>query len=86
MEFTWFTLIGLAAATLTTVGFIPQAFKIIRTRNTRDLSLTMYIILAIGVTLWLIYGIMINDLPVIFANTVTSVFIFMILFLKVRYK
>jgi len=86
MEISWITIVGLVAATLTTISFIPQALKTIKTRNTRDLSLSMYIILALGVSMWLIYGLIINDLPVILANAVTSVFIFTILFLKIRYK
>jgi len=86
MEINWITLIGLLAATLTTIGFIPQAVKIIRTKNTRDLSLGMYIILVIGVFSWLTYGILIRDLPVIVANSVTAVFIVTILILKLRYK
>lgn len=79
-------MLGLFAAVLTTVGFIPQAVKIIRTRHTRDLSLGMYILLMIGVLSWLSYGILIKDLPVIAANGVTSVFIISILILKIRYK
>ena len=86
MEFTWITLLGLTAATLTTIGFIPQAAKTIRTKNTRDISLTMYVILTAGVFSWLIYGLLINDLPVILANAITSVFIVIILILKIRYK
>ena len=79
-------MLGLMAAVLTTVGFIPQAVKIIRTKNTRDLSLGMYILLTFGVLSWLTYGILIRDLPVIMANGVTSVFIISILILKIRYK
>ncbi len=86
MEINWITLIGLVAATFTTIAFVPQAIKTIRTRNTRDLSLAMYIILSTGVILWLIYGIFINDLPVILANAITSVFIISILILKIKYK
>ena len=86
MEITWITLLGLFAATLTTIGFIPQAYKIIRTRHTKDLSLGMYVLLTIGVFSWLLYGIFMNDLPVILANAVTSVFIVTILVLKIRYK
>ena len=86
MEINWITLLGLMAAILTTVGFIPQAVKIIRTKNTRDLSLGMYILLTFGVLSWLSYGILIQDLPVILANGITSVFIVTILLLKIRYK
>ncbi len=86
MELNWITMIGLVAATFTTIAFVPQAIKTIRTRNTRDLSLAMYIILSTGVIMWLIYGIFINDLPVILANAITSVFIISILILKIKYK
>jgi len=86
MEINWITLLGLFAATLTTIGFIPQAFKIIRTKNTRDLSLGMYVLLTVGVFSWLFYGIFTRDLPVILANAVTSVFIVTILILKIIYK
>jgi len=86
MEINWITMIGLVAATFTTIAFVPQAIKTIRTRNTRDLSLAMYIILSTGVIMWLIYGIFINDLPVILANAITSVFIISILILKIKYK
>jgi MtN3 and saliva related transmembrane protein len=80
------TLIGLAAATLTTVAFIPQVVRAWRTRSTRDISLPMFLVLALGITLWLIYGAMIRDLPLIAANLVTLVLVLMILFLKLRYK
>ena len=72
-------MIGLVAAALTTIGFIPQAVKTIKTRNTQDLSLHMYIILTVGVFSWLAYGILTADLPVILANAVTSIFIVTIL-------
>ncbi len=78
--------IGFTAAILTTLSFLPQAIKTIKTRNTKDLSLTMYSIFSIGVMLWFIYGIFINDLPVIIANAVTLVFALVILLYKIKYK
>lgn len=86
MEINWITMLGLFAATLTTIGFIPQAIKTIRTKNTRDISLGMYVLLTVGVFSWLAYGIFIQDLPVILANAITSVFIVTILILKITYK
>jgi MtN3 and saliva related transmembrane protein len=80
------TLIGLVAATLTTVAFVPQVVRAWRTRSTRDISLPMFLVLAAGITLWLIYGAMIRDLPLILANLVTLVLVLMILFFKLRYK
>ncbi len=80
------TLIGLAAATLTTVAFVPQVVRTWRTRSTHDISLPMFLVLAAGIVLWLIYGAMIRDLPLILANLVTLVLVLTILFFKLRYK
>jgi len=80
------TLIGLTAATLTTTAFIPQALKTIKTKNTKDLSLGMYLILTTGILFWLVYGILIRDFPVIIANGVTLFFALIILVNKIKYK
>ncbi len=81
-----FTIIGLIAAACTTLSFLPQAIKVIKTKNTSDLSLTMYLILTTGLLLWLIYGYLINDIPLMIANAITLVFAAIILFMKIRYK
>ncbi len=86
MEFNAVTILGLIAAACTTIAFIPQALKTIRTRNTKDLSLTTYILLVVGIVLWLIYGFLMKDLPVIIANAVTFFFIGTILVLKIKHK
>ena len=80
------TILGLAAATCTTISFLPQAIKIIKTKHTKDLSLGMYLVLTTGVFLWFVYGIFIKDLPVILANGITLLFIVIILFLIIKYK
>jgi lactoylglutathione lyase len=64
-------IIGLIAASLTTFAFLPQAIKTWKTKSTDDLSPTMFLLLSLGVLLWLTYGILINDLPIILANGVT---------------
>ena len=79
-------LIGSLAAIATTVAFIPQAIKVIITRDTRSISLWMYLIFTAGVLLWLLYGIMKLDLPIILANSVTSCFTVVILVFKVMEK
>ena len=83
---TLITAIGLFAALLTTVAFLPQVIKTWKTKKTRDISFTMYIILVTGVFLWLIYGFLIKDLPLILANLVTLILASSILFLKIKYK
>ena len=78
--------IGLLAATITTVSFLPQVIKSWKTRETRDISLATYIILVIGLALWLLYGFLIEDLPLITANIVTLMLAGSILFLKIKHK
>ena len=78
------TLIGMLAAACTTIALFPQVYKIYRTRKTRDLSLPMYVIFTTGILLWLIYGIMINNLPIIFANAITIVSCVYILAMMVK--
>ena len=77
-------IIGTIAATLTTVAFIPQAVKVIRTHQTRDISLSMYLIFSTGVAFWFMYGIMLDSLPMIIANIVTFIFAFTILIIKIK--
>ena len=86
MDDIYVTILGMVAATCTTVAFVPQAWKTIRTKDTKSLSLVMYCILILGTLLWLTYGILIEDLPVIVANAVTSSFIAVILFMKIKHK
>lgn len=86
MEIDLITIVGLIAASLTTIAFLPQAIMIIRTKNTRDLSLGMYVLLTCGTFMWLLYGLLSNDFPVIVANVVTFSFILTILFLKIKHK
>ncbi|MBI9068030.1 MAG: SemiSWEET family sugar transporter [Salinivirgaceae bacterium] len=79
-------MIGLVAAVLTTSSFLPQAIKTIRTKNTKDISLAMYAIFSCGVLLWLAYGLLIKDVPVIAANAITLIFALIILAYKLKYK
>jgi MtN3 and saliva related transmembrane protein len=77
--------IGSAAATLTTSAFIPQAWKIWHTRHTADISLGMYALFTLGVTLWLIYGILMTSWPIIVANSVTLILAGVVLAMKIKF-
>lgn len=79
------TLIGLAAGTCTTIAFLPQALKCWRTRSTRDISLSMFLVLVAGVALWLAYGLILGDVPLVAANGVTLLLAGSILVLKLRH-
>ena len=78
--------IGFFAAFCTTIAFVPQAIKVYKSKSTKDISLYMFLIFTIGVLSWLIYGIIIFNLPVILANAVTLVLSLFILIYKLRYK
>ncbi len=74
-------ILGLIAAAFTTVAFIPQAVKTLQTRHTADISFWMYLLLNIGVLLWLVYGILLGDLALILANGITVIWNLAILLL-----
>ena len=78
------TLIGLAAAFLTTASFLPQVLHTIKTRSTKDISLRMYSSYTVGIFLWLVYGLAMRDVPLIASNAVTLLLSATILILKLR--
>jgi MtN3 and saliva related transmembrane protein len=75
--------LGLAAGMLTTFSFLPQAIKILQTRDVSSISLLMYTIFCLGVVLWLVYGIALGSIALIIANGITLCFSSSILFLKI---
>jgi MtN3 and saliva related transmembrane protein len=74
--------VGMAAATLTTLCWLPQAIRILRTRDTRAISLVTQVTFAGGLTLWLTYGVLIGSWPVIVSNILTLVLVGAIIILK----
>jgi MtN3 and saliva related transmembrane protein len=65
--------IGMMAAILSTLNQFPQAYKVLRTGDTRSISLYMYCIVEAAIVLWLAYGIMINDIPLMVSNTLSLI-------------
>ena len=80
------TILGLVAGALTTLAFLPQVIKTWRSRSAGDLSLMMFLVFSAGVCLWLAYGLLIGDLPLIVANVVTLALIATLLFFKLRFR
>ena len=80
------TVLGLSAGCLTTLAFVPQVLKTWRSKSGNDISLGMFLLFSAGVLLWLVYGILIEALPVILANAVTLLLSLAILALKLRYR
>jgi MtN3 and saliva related transmembrane protein len=83
---TYIDIIGFTAAFGTTISFLPQAIKTIKTKDTSGISLSMYSIFTAGTFFWLLYGILSPSLPVAVANAVTMLFASIILIYKIRYK
>lgn len=79
-------IIGSVAGILTTMSFVPQVVQVVKTKQTRDISLLMFLLFITGIFCWLIYGILMQSLPIILANTFTGALALVILFYKLRYK
>ena len=79
-------LLGYIAACCTTIAFVPQVMKTYRSKSAEGLSLGMFLLFTSGIILWLIYGIMINEYPIIIANLVTLVLATILIYFKLRYK
>jgi MtN3 and saliva related transmembrane protein len=85
MTATEINLIGYIAAFCTTLCWVPQAVRTIRTKDTRAISLWTQALFAIGIMLWLVYGVYIASIPIVLANAVTLVLVLVILAMKIRY-
>lgn len=77
--------IGSVAATLTTGAFVPQAWKVYKTRHTADISLGMYALFTTGVALWLSYGCLLSSWPIIVANCITLLLAGAVLAMKLKF-
>ena len=78
-------LVGSAAACLTTVSFVPQAWHSFKSRDVSGVSLGMYSVFTLGVALWLVYGLLLHAWPIVLANAITLVLALAILAMKLRY-
>jgi MtN3 and saliva related transmembrane protein len=85
METNYISIIGFVAGTLTTISFLPQVIKTFKTKQTKDISIAMYIVLATGLFTWTVYGIFVGALPIILANLFALILALIILILKIRH-
>ncbi len=81
----WVEIIGSAAATCTTLAFVPQVLQIWRSQSAKDVSLPMYVMFVVGIVGWLIYGVMLGAWPIIIANVVTFVLAISVIVMKLRW-
>jgi MtN3 and saliva related transmembrane protein len=79
------THIGLVAGALTSFAAVPQVVKTWRTGHARDISIWQPVLLTVGMALWLVYGIALDDLPLICANTFSMACYVLLIVMKIRY-
>jgi MtN3 and saliva related transmembrane protein len=79
------TWLGICAGTLTTIAFLPQLVKVWRSKSAKDISMTWLVTFTAGVSLWLIYGLLLGQMPIVLANAVTLGLTVVILGFKLRY-
>ena len=79
-------MVGTIAGVLTTVAFVPQVWKVIRTKDTSSLSLGMYMLQTTGIFLWIVHGFRIQDMALLMANLITFCLAVIILGYKIKYK
>ncbi len=85
MSTVYVTIIGFCAAALTTFSFVPQFIKIVKTKKTEGLSLFMMVQIAVGLMLWIIYGLLRKDIVLITANSVGLLIVIATLFAYSKY-
>lgn len=82
----WTETIGLAAGVCTAISLVPQVIKTIKEKEAEDVSLTMLLVLGIGLALWIVYGIKRNDLPIIATNSFSLLVNITMVILRLKYK
>jgi len=80
------SVIGGVAGMLTTIAFVPQVMKTYKSKTAKDLSLSMFSIFCSGVLLWLVYGILRQDWPIVVTNTFTLMLSGILLYFKFTFK
>lgn len=78
-------LLGFVAGALTTFSFLPQLFRVYRRKSAKDLSYGYLLAFAVGVSLWLVYGILVSDTPIVMTNAVTLALVLGIGGMKIAY-
>ncbi len=79
-------LLGLAAGTITSITFLPQVIQIYKTKSARDISINMLALLILGVSMWLVYGIFVKDVAIIYTNSMVLTMSLIMLYFKWRFK
>ena len=83
MEFT--EILGLTAGTITSITFLPQVIQVYKTKSAKDISLSMVLLLTVGVAMWLTYGILILNAAIIYTNSMVLAMAIILLYFKWKF-
>ncbi|MEO7444838.1 MAG: SemiSWEET transporter [Ferruginibacter sp.] len=78
--------LGLAAGTITSITFLPQVIRIWKTKSAKDLSISMLLLLLLGVSMWLAYGIIVKDIAIIYTNSMVLIMGLIMLYFRYRFR
>ena len=79
-------MLGLTAGTITSITFLPQVIQIWKTKSAKDLSMFMLMLLIMGVSMWLTYGILVKDAAIIYTNSMVLAMSLIMLYFKLKFK
>ena len=79
-------ILGLTAGTITSITFLPQVIQIWKTKSAKDLSMVMLLLLILGVSMWLAYGILVKDAAIIYTNSMVLAMSLIMLVFKLKFK
>ena len=79
-------ILGLAAGTISSITFLPQVTRIWKTKSAKDLSMNMLFLLIVGVSMWLVYGVVQKDLAIIYTNSMVLVMSVIMFFFKIKFR
>ena len=79
-------ILGLAAGTITSITFLPQVIRIWKTKSVKDISFLMMLLLILGTSLWLTYGLLFKDTAIIYTNVMVLIMSLIMFYFKVKYK
>lgn len=79
-------ILGLAAGTITSITFLPQVIRIWKTRSVKDISMLMMVLLVLGTSCWLTYGLLMKDTAIIYTNIMVLAMSLIMLYFKIKYK
>jgi MtN3 and saliva related transmembrane protein len=82
----WIEIFGFAAGVVTAIGMMPQLVKTVKTKKVDELSIQMFLIYLLGFIMWITYGVVQEDLPIVVTNSISVILTLIMIYLKIRFS